>query len=438
VIISWNAGAERVYGYPADEAIGHNIAMLAPPGYEGDVREILRKIRAGQRVDHHETVRMRKNGDLVDVSLTVSPIEGADGKIVGASAIARDITEHQRTHEVQSLLASIVQSSDDGIYGEDLDGVITSWNAGAQRIYGYSPEEAIGRPVQMLVPPGDADDVAEYLERIKAGDRVDHYETVRMRRNGERIDVSLTVSPIEDAAGRIIGASAIARDITQRKRMEENLRYYVEEITKSQENERMRIARELHDDTIQDLIVLARDLDEIALGARGLTVEERQSLDEMRERINAVAEGIRRLSQDLRPDTLDRLGLLPALDSLASRIAERSGVAILVESRGVGRRIGRRAELLLFRFVQEALSNVERHAEATNADVTVEFLETGTRVTIKDDGKGFSVPPGMGDLARHGKLGLAGMLERARLLGGTASVTSKPGEGTLVVIEAPA
>ena len=155
-ITSWNRSAERIFGYSMEEAIGRPITLLFPPGREAEEETILRRVRTGERVEHFETTRMRKDGQLVEVSITVSPIRGSDGAIVGASNVARDITEQKRSHQAGLLLAAIVNSSEDAIVSKSLEGIITSWNAGAQRIFGYTAKEAVGQPVLMLVPPGPA------------------------------------------------------------------------------------------------------------------------------------------------------------------------------------------------------------------------------------------------------------------------------------------
>ena len=130
----------------------------------------------------------------------------------------------------QAMLAAIVESSDDAIYAKTLEGAILSWNHGAERMYGYSAAEVVGRPVSILVPPRSTDEVPQILERIKGGERVDHFETVRVRKDGEALDVSLSVSPVRDASGRIVGASTIARDITEQKRLREALTQRAKEI----------------------------------------------------------------------------------------------------------------------------------------------------------------------------------------------------------------
>jgi len=241
IINSWNRAAEIMYGYASEEVIGKPVSILMPVGRPNEMEQILAKIRSGERVEHYETRRLRKDGRIIDVSLTVSPILGADGAVVGASSIARDITERKRaeeqlraagyasfrTHtmdERTALLAAIVDSSDDAIVGKTPDGQITSWNRGAELIYGYTADEIIGKPVSVLTHPDRPNEMDEILVKIRAGGRVEHYETVRMRKDGRTIDVSLTVSPIHDAAGNLMGVSSIARDITERKRSDEQLR----------------------------------------------------------------------------------------------------------------------------------------------------------------------------------------------------------------------
>lgn len=158
------------------------------------------------------------------VYLTRSARRRASKAVAANRELRRQIVELKRAGETFSRLASIVESSDDAIIGKTLDGIVFSWNPGAERIYGYTSEEMIGKPVSLLVPPDRSDEVMRILEKIKRGERVDHYETVRMRKDGKRIDISLSVSPIKDATGEITGASTIARDITERKRAGEALR----------------------------------------------------------------------------------------------------------------------------------------------------------------------------------------------------------------------
>jgi len=218
IITSWNPAAERMFGYQAAEVIGRPISLLLPPDHAHEMDDILARIRNDEPVEHFETVRRRKDGGFIHVSLTVSPIHDETGALIGVSSIKRDITERKSTEE---LLSSIVESSDDAIVAKTPEGVITSWNRAAEIMYGYKAAEVVGRPVSVLESPDRPGDMDEILKKIRNGKRVDHYETHRQRKDGKPIYVSLTVSPMRDSSGELIGVSSIARDITERKREEE-------------------------------------------------------------------------------------------------------------------------------------------------------------------------------------------------------------------------
>jgi PAS domain S-box-containing protein len=214
IILSWNKGAERMYGYTASEMIGKPLSVLVPPGYHNDIPDILERIKRGERIEHYETKRRRKDGVVLDISLTVSPIYDDEAQVIGTSNIARDITEQKRFRIVQAQLAAIVESSDDPIISTDLDGIITSWNRAAERMYGYTAAQAIDQPISIIAPPQWHDDVFQILERVKNGERVTHYQTKRKAKDGRVIDVSLTVSPIRAIDGKIVGVSKTVREIT--------------------------------------------------------------------------------------------------------------------------------------------------------------------------------------------------------------------------------
>ena len=223
VILTWNPGAETIYGYAAEEVIGRSIQLLVPPERLDEEESILTQIRAGQRVHHYETVRVRKGGERIDVSLTVSPIRDGD-RISGASHVARDISGRKRLESANVQLAAIVESSEDAIIGKDLQGVIQTWNVSAARVYGYAAKEAIGRRMTFLLPPGRESEEEQILDKIRRGERVEHFETTRLRKDGALIDVSLTISPIRNREGALVGASHVARDITERREYERQMR----------------------------------------------------------------------------------------------------------------------------------------------------------------------------------------------------------------------
>ena len=222
-IMSWNAAATRVFGYQPNEIIGKSILTLIPPELQHEEAEILRKLRAGERIEHYETTRMRKNGERFPISVTISPIRDATGTIVAASKIAHDISERRSNEESLSRLAAIVDSADDAIIGKNLNGIVTSWNKSAERIFGYSAQEMIGQSILRVIPEGLQYEEDEILRKLRAGERIEHYETTRKRKSGELFQVSVTISPIIDQSGRVIGASKIARDISDKKRVEQLL-----------------------------------------------------------------------------------------------------------------------------------------------------------------------------------------------------------------------
>ena len=219
VITSWNRAAERMFGYTAAEAIGRSIRLIIPDDRQGEEDMVLAKIRAGESITHFETIRQRKDGTLIPISLTVSPIHDDQGRVIGASKIARDISERSLALVTSRRLAAVVESSDDAIITKDLTSIITSWNTAAERMFGYTADEAIGRSVRMLIPEELQDEEDMVLAKIRAGEKIDHYETVRQHKDGSRVAVSLTVSPLRDEKGAIVGASKVARDVTERVRL---------------------------------------------------------------------------------------------------------------------------------------------------------------------------------------------------------------------------
>jgi PAS domain S-box-containing protein len=218
-IRSWNRAAERIFGYAASEAIGRSIRMIIPPDRQGEEDMILSRIRRGEAVTHFETARQRKDGTFISISLSVSPIYDDGGRVLGASTIARDISERAVAALDSRRLAAVIESSDDAIVSKDLNGIITSWNPAAERMFGHTEAEAVGRSIRMLIPAELQSEEDDVLARIRAGLKVDHYETIRQRKDGTRLSISLTVSPIRNDRGDIVGASKVARDITERRRL---------------------------------------------------------------------------------------------------------------------------------------------------------------------------------------------------------------------------
>jgi PAS domain S-box-containing protein len=222
-VTSWNAAASRLFGYSPEEMIGASILKMIPEQFHSDEKTIIDQIRAGRKIENFETARITKNGRILDVSLTISPVRDERGDVVGALKILRDISARREAdHNQQELakraaeLAAIVDSSDDVILSKDLDGIIKSWNNAANRLFGYSAEEMVGQSILKLIPEDLQDEEKRIIDSVRAGQRVDHFDTVRLTKDGRRVEVSVTVSPIKDDHGRVIGDSKILRDISDR------------------------------------------------------------------------------------------------------------------------------------------------------------------------------------------------------------------------------
>ena len=225
-ITSWNRGAQRIFKYSEEEVIGKHITLLIPENRHSEEDHILKTIRKGERVDHFETIRLDKNAKEIPLSISISPIKNSTGKIIGASKVARDISDRYKSRERQARLSAIVESSDDAIISKDLNGMITSWNQGATRIFGYKESEVLGRHITLLIPEERLQEEDHIIAQIKDGERIQHFETYRSTRAGESIPVSLSISPIKDSAGNIIGASKIARNIQAQKEAEDRIKTY--------------------------------------------------------------------------------------------------------------------------------------------------------------------------------------------------------------------
>ncbi len=219
IVTSWNRAAERMFGYTAQEAVGRSIRVIVPPDRQAEEDMVLARIRAGQSVTQLETIRQTQRGALIPISLTVSPIYDEMGEVIGASSIARDITERVQAAAASRHLAAIVESSDDAIITKDLRSVITSWNRAAEQMFGYSAAEAVGQSIRLLIPAELQHEEEMVLARIRAGEKVDHHETIRQRKDGTRLNVALTISPLRNDRGEIVGASKVARDVTERTRL---------------------------------------------------------------------------------------------------------------------------------------------------------------------------------------------------------------------------
>ncbi len=376
------------------------------------------------------------------VEITVSIIAGIV-LVISVVSLLR-VREYRRKLEMarQELELSeasyryLFENAHDAIWLHDLEGNFITVNKAAEKLTGYSTEELRQMNVKSFLSEESLELAHQIRKKLLNNEMVDQpYEQHFFRRDGSETYVQLTTSLVFDK-GKSIAFHHIARDITEQRRMNENLRFYFQQATKAQEEERKRISHELHDDTIQSLVVLSRQLDTLANDQR-LSKENRAHLEELWHQTDNILQGVRRLSHDLRPAALDRLGLLPAVELLAQEVTRYSNVVTKVNLSGKEHRLPEEVAIALFRITQEALRNVWRHSGATRAEITIDFSDGRTKITVSDNGKGFQIPEKISDLAKQDKLGLAGMQERAQLVGGTLTVQSQPGKGTTITVEAP-
>jgi PAS domain S-box-containing protein len=219
-IIEWNPSARRMFGY-SDEQVIHQHLSAIMPDETYRLSMIAERVRQGETIGNIEMRLCPKDRQTIHVSFTFSPLRDELNSVAAVFSLGSDVSERDRLKRAerdQAILMSIVSSAEDAIVTKDLYGIVTSWNPGAERLFGYTPEEIIGHPVAKIIPPDRPDEEPQILERIWRGERIMHYETKRMRKDGSLLDVSITVSPIKDSLGQIIGTSKITRDITEIKR----------------------------------------------------------------------------------------------------------------------------------------------------------------------------------------------------------------------------
>ena len=218
-IETWNRAAARIFGYGADEILGRPVDRLFPSIPKTSEPQVLARLRTGESIPHIHTTALTKTGGTVPVSLSISPVLTPEGDMIGIARIVRDLTLQQKAERESFRLAAIVNSSEDAIISKDLSGIVQTWNAAAERMFGYTAEEMIGQSITKIIPADRLGEEATVLSRVRAGLPVEHFETIRQRKDGSFIDISLSVSPIRTGSGTIIGASKIARDISMQRQL---------------------------------------------------------------------------------------------------------------------------------------------------------------------------------------------------------------------------
>ncbi len=581
----------EITGYTAEELSKLTYQEITHPDDLDADEQQAAKVASGE-LDHYalEKRYIRKDGSPVDASITVSGLRDPQGKLKYFISVVEDIRARKLTEEVPYRLASIVESSDDAIISKDLNGTITSWNGAAERIFQYTANEALGQHITLIIPPELREEETQIIKRLRNGERIEHFETIRVRKDGQRLNISLTVSPVRDSHGRIIGASKIARDVTDRKRIESELREkegvlraaftqtysflailstdgtvleanraalegtgfqrseaighkvwdvwwrtlpeelatlksgianaakglavreecryalrdgsiriadrtlnpvqdergevlmivasglditehlqlrgiledrvrertlelevknaevvrqteIVRELSarllQIQDEERRRIARELHDSVGQMLAAVSMNMANVHREADALSPEAAKSLEDNTGLLEQLSIEIRTISHLLHPPLLDEVGLESALQWYIDGFSERSKINVDLQLPEDFGRLPRNLEITLFRVVQECLTNIHRHSGSSTASIRVARLQNEVRLEVRDAGKG--IPKETQATLASGKLsgvGLRGMHERLRQMGGQLEVQSN-GTGTLILATLP-
>lgn len=315
------------------------------------------------------------------------------------------------------------------------DGVITYANRAAIELCGHTARTFAGLHVAELIPE---ERYLELYEKIVNGKKIRcPFEQELRSKDGTIKTIALSVTPLR-CDKRICGLLLAGYDITNRLRCEKNIRSHVREIIKAQEDERKRIAREIHDDVSPNLLLLIQRIDALCCSNKVKTSDwMKMQMEHLRCQTVEGLESLRRIAQDLRPRILDDLGLIAALEWLADNMIINHGVEAQVEISGERCDLPSEVQLLIFRIVQEALNNIRKHSKATIAIINIDFSPSSIDLVISDNGKGFVIPDRIGEMPASGKLGLAGMQERAQLLGGSVDIESEPEQGSKVTIHVP-
>lgn len=456
IITSWNGSAERIFGYSEQEVVGRPITVIIPPELRAEETEILRRIKSGERIDHFETVRVTKGGERLLVSLTISPIKDSAGGIVGASKIARDITQikqvEQALRESEQRMRFSLEAANFGTWQWDIESGTVHWSENMERIHGQRPGSFDGTFEAFLHSLGDEarERVKGAVQRALDGDGKYHVEYSQTRADGTPGWMESHGQVVYDDNNRPKSMMGVCRDVSERKRSEdalreahglmdarvrertaelehaqEQLRMLSARLLRMQDDERRRIARELHDTAGQILVALNLNL---------VPVEEKLLQDDSAHAkpitdslrlIEELSRDLRTISHLLHPPLLDEAGLYSALRWYLEGFAERSKIEVDLQLDPGAGRLPTELETAIFRIVQECLTNIHRHSGSNSASIVVVQHAQNVTVEICDRGKGMPMP-----IPRAG-VGIQGMGERVRQLGGQLNIESGSG-GTRV------
>jgi len=434
-----NPAMQEITGYTREELLQiHVCDLYANP----DEREqVLEEVALQKKILTKELRFKKKDGTQITVSDTKALVRDSEGEILYFDGILEDITERKKTDEALKLayteIEQVFETTTCGICVIDTDFNILQCNRAFSNLLKLPRDKIISNKCYDVFRHKLCNTAKCALRRIIDGEERIESEFMKKTADGNQVYLALTATPYRKPDGRLLGIIESFNDITQLKKAEENLHYYLHEITQAQEDERKRISRELHDSTTQNLIALLRQLENFINNNKKLSVKDNKTLWTYYDQIKYILKELRRFSRDLRPSVLDELGLIPALEWVAAELSNEYGLDVKLAVSSKERRLSRETELLLFRVVQESLRNIAKHAQASKAEVNVNFQDDNIEITVSDRGIGFKLPAQLDNLPKTSKLGLVGMRERILLLGGNLKIVSSPGKGTDIFIKVP-
>ncbi|WP_082522077.1 PAS domain-containing sensor histidine kinase [Ramlibacter sp. Leaf400] len=442
-IVLYNRAAEKIFGWPPEQALGQPLTLLLPERFQASHNAAVRRFGAtgvtSRRMSGSAVVYGRRvSGEEFPVDASISQVDLPEGKLF--TVILRDVTERAQAEREQARLASrlsgLVDSAMDAIVTVDASQRIVLYNRTAERIFGWPAVQVMGRPMEMLMPQrfraAHRQHVKRFGEtgittrRMGAGALI-----VGLRANGQEFPMEASISQLETDEGKLY--SVILRDVTERVQAQEELAAFAAEASGAREQEKARIARELHDELAQSLTALTMDLHWLRKNYRSGSADVPAKLDAMETILEGSTAATRRIAADLRPPVLDDLGLAPALQWLVQGFRQRAEVDCDLEM-DEDLEVDEPYATAVFRIVQESLANVRKHAQARHVQVRVDRSAEAITLCVRDDGVGFATT----GARRPESLGLLGLRERARLLGGSVAISSAQGEGTSVQVQLPA
>jgi PAS domain S-box-containing protein len=433
-VVAWNRAAERMFGWTREELLGRRLPLV-PPARQAEHDDLVERVAAGEAHSEHETVRLRKDGTPIDVSLSAAAVRDEDGVLTGHVVIYADITQRKRQEAQlaasEARLRAVFDSTPVAVVEVDLDTKVRRWNRAAEQIFGWTREEIVGQPGDLLVPPDRRSDFDLLIGKVRAGEGYAGFETVRRRKDGRLVDVEISAAPIRDAAGAVVSHIVVFRDVTRRRRQDEELhrlnaelRARVEEVAASRariveagDAARRRLERNLHDGAQQRLVALSLSLKLAQRALDGDPERARAALEAASGDLAAALDELRELARGLHPTALSDHGLAAAVQTLVARAPVPVDVVELPAER-----LPEPIEAASYYVIAEALTNVAKYARADAAVVRVAAARGAVQVEVSDDGVGGADP-------RAGS-GLCGLADRVEALGGRLDVLSPAGQGT--------